>query len=466
MTTAPSSDLAVPGNSGFAVLKTRFAGDIITPADPGYDEARTLHNLGYDRFPAAVVRPTGGEDVATAIRFARAYDYPVAVRSGGHSIAGHSSVDGALVIDLASLSAIEIDAEKRTARVQPGARSGELAAAAHAYGLALTTGDTSSVGLGGLTLGGGIGWMVRKYGLTIDNLISVQMVTATGELVRASATENTELFWGLRGGGGNFGIVTEFEYRLAPVGSVVGGAILLPATAEVIRGYFDYAPNAPEDLTTIAQIMHAPPAPFVPEEMVGKLVFFVMPCFTGDLAEADAALAPIRALGEVLVDAVGPMPYPAIYDLMAMAAAPHLAAVRSMFADDLSDEAIQSMIDSVTVATSPVGMIQLRGLGGAYGRVSPSETAFAHRERKLLVLVLGLWLDPNEDGAPHRAWAEAAWKKLQPEGDGVYVNFLEAEGEARILDAYPESTYNRLAELKRVYDPENFFQLNQNIRPR
>ncbi len=466
MTTATRSDLAAPGNSDFSVLKTRFSGEIITPADAGYDDARILHDLGYDPHPAAIVRPRGTDDVAQALRFARAYGYPVAVRSGGHSIPGYSSVNGALVVDLASLNAIQIDPETRTARVQPGARSGELADAAHAHGLALSTGDTSSVGLGGLTLGGGIGWMVRKYGLAIDNLLSAQMVTAQGVVVRASATENAELFWGLRGGGGNFGIVTEFEYQLAPVDSVVAGAILLPATPEVIRGYLDYTPNAPEGLSTIAHLWHAPPAPFVPEELVGKLVFFVMVVFAGDPAEADEAIAPIRALGEVLVEAVGPMPYPAVYEMTEVAAAPHLAEVRMMFADDLSDGAIQGMIDSVDVAPSPISMVQLRGLGGAFGKVAPEETAFAHRERKLMVSVIAVWFDPAEDDVPHREWAETAWRKLQAEKAGAYSNFLANEGEARIRDAYPDSTYNRLAELKRIYDPENFFQLNQNIRPR
>ena len=465
MTTATRSDFAPTGGNEFAQLEARIRGAVITPGHPAYDDARLLHDLGHNPFPAAIIRVQDGNDVAEAIKFARSNNYRISVRSGGHSVAGHSSVTGAVVIDLFEMRRVFVDPETQTARVQPGATSAELAGPAHAYGLALSTGDTSTVGIGGLTLGGGIGWMVRKNGLAIDNLLSVEMVTVDGEVVRASATENTELFWGLRGGGGNFGIVTELQFRLSTVGSVVGGALLLPATPEVVRGYLDYAPNAPVGLTTMASVMHAPPAPFVPEEMIGQMCTLISVCFAGDPAEAEDAIAPLRALGEVMVDAIEQMPYPAIFNLRAAAAAPHIAAVRSFFTDDMSDESIEAVIESISVATSPVSQIEFRGLGGAMATIDESATAFAHRQRKIMTTVLSLWLDPTEDGGPHRAWADEAFARIRHEGKGVYSNFLGDEGEARIRQAYPTSTYSRLAALKKRYDPENLLSLNQNIRP-
>jgi FAD/FMN-containing dehydrogenase len=445
-------------------LRRRVAGEVITAASASYDEARQVHDIAVDRRPAVILRAANAQDVSEGVKFAREQGLPLAVRSGGHSIAHHSMIDGGLVIDLSAMRGVSVDPGQGTARVQPGATSGDLAGPAHAYGLALSTGDTSTVGIGGLTTGGGIGFMVRKFGLAIDNLLSARVVTAAGDLLTASPTENQDLFWAIRGGGGNFGIITEFEFRLAPVGQVLGGALLLPATREVIRGYLDYVATAPDDLTTITNLMLAPPAPFVPEDRVGEPILMILPVWTGSMEDGEAAMAPLRALAEPVADLVSPIPYPAMYEFTAPAAAPHAASVRSMYANELSDDVIDSLLDAIRNASSPMNLIQLRGLGGAMARVSDAETAFAHRDKRYLVLIVGIWLDASEDGTPHRVWTEAIWEKIRPEGEGVYVNFLEAEGEDRVRDAYPSATYARLAEVKRKYDPTNLFRFNQNIR--
>ena len=262
-------------------LGRRIAGRIVTPDAGNYDEARKVHDITHDRRPLAIVQPATSQDVVETVRFVRNNGCSLAVRSGGHSVGGHSMVDGAIVIDFANMRAVNINPITRTARVQPGATTADVMGPAHAYGMALSTGDTSSVGIGGLTTGGGIGFMVRKFGLAIDNLLSAQVVTADGQLVTASPTEHEDLFWAIRGGGGNFGIVTEFEFRMAAVGQVLGGALVLPATREVIRGYLDYTVSAPDDLSTIAHVMHAPPAPFIPEGRIGELVLMILTCWTG-----------------------------------------------------------------------------------------------------------------------------------------------------------------------------------------
>jgi FAD/FMN-containing dehydrogenase len=433
--------------------------------DADYDVARSLHDISFDREPWMVVRARSASDVVQAVRFARLHRLPLTARSGGHSVAGHSSIDGAVVVDVANMRGVYIDAEKKTARVQAGATSGDLAGPAHAYGLALSTGDTETVGIAGLTLGGGIGFIVRKYGLAIDNLLSVEIVTAEGRLIRASKDQHSDLFWALRGGGGNFGIVTEFEFQLAPVGAVYGGGLVLPATREVIRRYADYALTAPDELTTISQVMKAPPVPFIPEELWGETVFFIMLVYAGDMEDGERAVAPIRALAEPIADLVGPMPYPAIYQLTQAAAARHGAEVRSGFSAELPDDVIDSILERVSAGSAPLTMVQLRPLGGAFSAVAPGETAFAHRASSFLILVVAGWFDPQEGSSGHRQWALDTWDAIKHIRDGVYVNFVADEGEARVREAYPGATYDRLAEVKRRYDPNNIFQLNQNIRP-
>jgi FAD/FMN-containing dehydrogenase len=449
----------------FEALRSQVAGQIITPDSADYDAARTIA-IGAHRRPLAIIRVIRAADVAAVVNFARENALPIAVRSGGHSVAGHSMVDGGVVVDFSAMKRASIDPVTRVARVQAGATSGDLAGPAHEHGLALTTGDTASVGLGGLVTGGGIGFMVRKYGLTIDNLLEAQVVLATGEIVTASATEHPDLFWAIRGGGGNLGIITEFTFRLAEVDQVLGGLLVLPATREVIRGYLDHSVSAPDDLTTIANVMHAPPMPFVPQEWIGKPVVAMFVTWTGDLEEGQRALAPMRALAEPVIDMVSPMPYPAMYQFTEHQEAHHSTSVRMMFADHLSDDAIDTVLDALDHASSPMSVVQLRGLGGAYGRVANDATAFAHRERKVFVSILNLWMDGPENDAVHELWTASLWKAIRHEGKGVYVNFLENEGEDRIREAYPNGTYERLRAIKTAYDPDNLFRSNQNILPK
>ncbi len=423
-----------PSTSSFTVvspetpldeLRSKLVGQLLTADSIEYEQARRTQNLKSNRFPKAIVRAASEYDVSLAVAFAREQGLPLAVRSGGHSLALYSVVDDALVIDLSGMKRVRIDPDERIAYVQPGATSGDLAVPAGEHGLALSTGDARSVGMGGLTTGGGIGFMVRKYGLAIDNLLAARVVLADGSIVTTSATERPDLFWAIRGGGGNFGIITEFTYRLAPVGQIYGGALILPATKEVIRGYLDYAKSAPEDLTTITNMMFAPPAPFIPEDKVGSLVLIILPVWTGSMEDGERAMAPLRALAEPVADLVGPMPYPAIYTFTDFATEPHGAALRSMFSDDLSDDAIDAILDAMATASSPFALVQLRPLGGALSKVEKYATAFAHRDKDLMLAIINIWLDPAEDSAPHAAWTEALWAKVRGEGEGAYVNFLE-----------------------------------------
>jgi FAD/FMN-containing dehydrogenase len=445
-------------------LRARVAGDVITQASEQYDSAREAHVFS-DPKPAAIVRAANATDVAEAVLFAREYGYEVSVRSGGHSVGSHSVIDGAIVIDFTGMKNITIDPEARTARVQPGVTSGDLAGPANAYGLALSTGDTTSVGFGGLATGGGLGFMARKYGLAIDNLLSARVVTADGRIVTASERENPELFWGIRGGGGNFGIITEFQFRLAPVSEVLGGALVLPATRETVRGFLDYIDGADDELTVLADIIKAPPAPFIPEDRIGETVLYLLVCWSGDIEEGERAVATLRALAEPVADTLAPMPYPVMYQYTEELTQRMGVAMRSMFADELSDGTIDASIAAVANNPSPISLIHIRGMGGAIRKVASNATAFAHRERRYWWSAIDVWVDPAEDAAPHRQWADSLWEQVRHEGKGVYVNFLGREGDDRIREAYPGDTYDRLREIKRRYDPENVFKFNQNIRP-
>ncbi|GMU41170.1 MAG: oxidoreductase [Chloroflexota bacterium] len=446
-------------------LRAGIDGTVVVPGDPEYDEARQIVSITFDRYPAAIVRCAGTQDVAFAVRFARERGIAFVPRSGGHAVWGHSVQDGALLIDLGGMKAITIDPIERTAVVQPGVRSNELGAAAGVYGLALTTGDTGSVGIGGLTVGGGIGWMVRKYGLTIDSLLAATVVTAEGAVLRVSATQHPDLFWAIRGGGSNFGIITDFTFRLAPSGMVHAGLIVLPATREVLRGYVDYTPRASEDLTTIAFMMAAPPAPFIPEEVVGQPVVLVGVVWTGDERGLDEALAPLRSLAQPIADTVTYGPYPMMFAYFVEAEQRHGASIRSMFADDLSDAQLDALVTAMRSSSSPLNEIQLRGLGGAMARVPADATAFAHRDVDLMVSIISIWLDPEDDGAAHRQWTRDTWEHIAAARRGTYVNFLQDDGEARKQEAYLEGTMRRLQAVKAKYDPDNVFAFNVNVAP-
>jgi FAD/FMN-containing dehydrogenase len=435
---------------------------MIDPSHPDYDAARQVHNLAFDRRPAMIVQPLDATDVAATVRLARDAGLPIAVRSGGHSLAGHSVVDGGVVIDLSAMKGLHIDPARRLAWAQTGLTAGEYTTAAAAHGLATPFGDTGSVGLGGITLGGGIGFLVRKHGLTIDDLVSAEIVTADGRVVTASETQHPDLFWAIRGGGGNFGVATRFAYRLHDVGLVFGGALVLPATRDVLQGVVELASAAPEELSLIAHVMHAPPLPFIPAELVGQPVIAILAIHAGEPAAGERAVAPLRALAAPIADALGPMPYPAIYQFTAEAGAPSRGVVRSAFMSSLTDDAADAVLEAVATSPSPMAIFQLRVLGGAMARVPSGATAFAHRAAPLL----GTILTPYEgEPEPHVAWTESLFAAIRPASAGVYSNFLEDEGDGRIREAYPNGTYDRLADVKRDWDPENVFRLNQNIRP-
>ena len=446
-----------------AAFRAEIQGELILPGAAGYDSARFAHNTMFDRRPTLIVKAAGAGDIARTVVLARESGMPLAVRSGGHSVAGHSTVDGGIVLDVSTMKGLHIDVERRTAWAQPGLTAGEYTLAAAAHGLATPFGDGGSVGIAGLTLGGGIGWLVRKHGLTIDALQAVEIVTADGRLLTASADQHQDLFWAVRGGGGNFGVVTRFQFKLYPVGNVLGGALVLPPTAEVLRSLVPVAASAPEELSTISTLMRLPPAPFVPQERVGELALIVMFVWSGDPAEGSAALVPFRELATPIAEAVMPMPYPGIYQFTAGAEVPGRGVVRSRFLDALDDGAIEAML-SATAEASPTAMVQIRVLGGAMARVEVAETAFAHRTAPIMVAIIDHYEDAALDAA-ELAWTESLHAALAHNASGVYSNFLAVEGEDRIREAYPSGTYERLAAIKRHYDPTNLFRSNQNILP-
>lgn len=450
-------------HEAFAAFRMRVKGEILLPGDGAYQEATEIHNAIIDRKPAIIVKAKDASDVSRAVHFARQHNLPLSVRSGGHSFPGYSLVDDGVTIDMTAMKEIQIDPKTRTAWVQPGALTGEVTRAAQEHGLAVPFGDAGSVGVGGITLGGGIGFLARKHGLTIDHLVGVELVTADGRIVEASATENEELFWGLRGGGGNFGVVTGFQYELVQAGIVGGGLLGLPATPEVVRAYARLAMEAPEELTTISMLMLAPPLPFIPEDKVGQPMLGIFMIYAGDPAEADAAVAPLRALAEPIVDMVGPMPYATIYELLKDVEMRRRERVRSSFFDDI-DPFVDGLLEQLTKSPSPMGMFQIRPLGGQMARVPMEATAFSHRQARFLVTIINVYDEAADDEAV-ADWVQTSWDLLKDYRRGVYSNFLEAEGDARIREAYAAETHARLAALKHDWDPENVFSSNQNIRP-
>ncbi len=441
-----------------------ISGTVIRPDDEGYELARQVHHANTDLRPICIVQAASAADVARTIVFARETGLELAVRGGAHSIAGYGTSEGGIVLDLGTMKGLHIDPARRLAWAQAGLRAGEYTAAAAEHGLATPFGDTGSVGIAGLTLGGGIGWLVRKYGLAIDALVSVEMVLADGRIVVASETEHPDLFWAVRGGGGNFGVVTRFQFRLYPVSTILGGALFMPPTREVLRGLESVAAAAPESLSTISFLMPAPPAPFIPEAIHGQPTLAIMFVYDGDAESGQAALEPFRQLATPMAELVMPMPYVGIYEMLKDAEQRSPASHRSLFLETLDDAAIDTILERMAAPSSPVAMTQIRILGGAMARVGAEETAFAHRDAPVMVVIVTPFEDMAE--APvHAAWTQAYYEALRPRATGVYSNFLEAEGEDRIHEAYPEATYRRLADIKRRYDPSNLFRRNQNIAP-
>jgi FAD/FMN-containing dehydrogenase len=459
MTTTPASAL----DETIAGLRSTIRGRVITPEDEDYDGARKVMAGDIDRHPAVIVRVADADDVATVVGFARDHGLELAVRSGGHSAAGHSTTDGGIVLDLSSMKGLEIDPASRTAWAETGLTAGEYSTAAAEHGLATGFGDTASVGIGGITLGGGIGYLVRSYGLTIDDLLAADVVTADGALHRVDAEHEPDLFWAIRGGGGNFGVATRFRFRLHEVPSIVGGMLILPATADVVEGFVAAADAAPNELSTIANVMPCPPMPFVPEDQHGRLVIMAMLAFAGDTATGERAVAPFRALAEPLADQVGEMPYPGIYPPDDPDYHP-TAVARTMFLDRVDAATARTVVERLEASDAAMRVVQLRVLGGAMARVPAEATAFAHRDSKIMAAVAAFY-EGAADRERRQAWVDDLSAALQQGDRGAYVNFLADEGEARIRSAYPGATWDRLAEIKRRYDPTNLFRLNQNVPP-
>ncbi|MGH3073171.1 MAG: FAD-binding oxidoreductase [Gaiellaceae bacterium] len=445
-----------------------FRGEVLGPADAEYDVCRKIWNGSFDRHPAVIVRCAGVADVITAVKYGRSSGLPVAVRSGGHSFPGFSVADDALMIDLSAMKGVRVDPEKRTARVQAGVLLGELDRETQAFGLAVPSGIVTHTGVAGLTLGGGIGWIMRKHGLSIDQLVSVDMVTADGEFVRASADENPDLFWGVRGGGGNFGIVTEFEFRCVPLGThVLAGPIIWPMTqsGEVLRFYRDWVADAPDELMTILIHRKAPPLPIIPEELHGQPVVMVIPCWVGDVDAGEAFLEPLREFGPPVADVCVVKPYLAHQAMLDPSFVPgRWYYFKSCDIAELSDEIIDITMERSLQISSPLTSFPIWQMGGAVSRVSDDESAFNGRTAGFTYNI-GASTATEEGFEQERDWVRGFWDALAPWHQGVYVNFLGDEGADRVRQSYGPEKYDRLQALKRKYDPDNFFRINQNISP-
>src|SRR5574341_737579 len=445
-----SKHAARPSNGGSAPvaaqevsisdLRAAVKGQVIAPDDAGYDQGRAVFYGGIDRYPAAIVRVADASDVSRVVTLARETGVELAVRSGGHSVAGHGVSEGGIVLDLSNMKALDIDHEARTAWA-----------------------ETGSVGIGGITLGGGVGFLVRKYGLTIDDLLAAEIVTADGQILHVSADSHPDLFWAIQGGGGNFGVATRFKCRLQPVETVVGGMLILPATPDVIAGFIAEAEAAPEELSAIANVMVAPPMPFLPPEAHGKLIVMGMLVYAGEVEAGERALAPFRALAEPIADMLKPMSYPEIYPPEPEDYHP-VAAARTLFMDQVGKREAELIVERLQASTAMMAVTQLRVLGGAMARVPADATAFAHRSRRIMANVAALVTQPEELSA-HEPWVADFAAALTNGEAGAYVNFLGNEGEERVREAYPGQTWDRLRAVKARYDPHNLFRLNQNIPP-
>ncbi|MDG6983544.1 MAG: FAD-binding oxidoreductase [Nitrososphaerota archaeon] len=420
-----------------------------------------------DKHPVAVARPLDEDDIVTAVRFARENGMLLAVRGGGHNVAGFGTCDGGLVIDLSNMKRIDVDTKSKSARAQPGLTWGEFDKATQEQGLATTGGLVSTTGIAGFTLGGGIGWLVRKYGLTVDNLLSVRMVTAAGDKVRASHTDNPDLFWGVRGGGGNFGIVTEFEFQLHDVGPMIfGGAAFYPLerAKEVMKAIVSEDRSMPDDYTPLVVLLTAPPAPFIPGPLQGTKMVALALCYTGKEEDGKRLVAPFREL-KPAVDLLGPMPYVALQGMFDAAAPRGINAYwKTSYLQELDDRAIDVLVNQASKFQSPFSQLHIHHLEGAVKRAGKDAGAFPHRDSPYVLNVIGFWMEPT--GAERNiTWVRETWEAVRPYSTGVpYLNFLGAEGADQVRTAYGDN-YPRLVELKKKYDPTNLFRVNQNIRP-
>jgi FAD/FMN-containing dehydrogenase len=443
-------------------LRSQLSGELITPEDVPYDEARRVFFTGVDRRPLAIARVGDAEDVARTVTIARDSGLELAVRSGGHSRAGYGTSDGGIVIDLSGMKSLEIDADGRTVWVQTGLTAGEYTTATGEHGLVTGLGDAASVGIGGITLAGGVGFLIRKNGLTADDLLAAEIVTADGKVVQASEESEPDLFWAIRGGEGNFGVATQLHLRLHEISEIVGGMLLLPATPEVMMGFVEAAETAPEELSTIANVMLAPPLPFVPEEVHGKPVLMGQVAYVGPVDQGEAVMAPFRALADPYADMVRVMRYPELYE--GEGPAPGYASGTNFFADSLEPAAAEAILEQLPQSSAMMKAVQIRVLGGALARIPNDATAFAHRERRLFINVAAMYGDLAEKET-HDGWVSGVGDSLGKGNAGGYVGFLGEEDESTVRAAYPGPTWDRLREVKRRYDPDNVFRLNHNIPP-
>jgi FAD/FMN-containing dehydrogenase len=443
-------------------LASTFTGQLLRPGDAGYDEARKVHNGLIDKRPALIARCRGLADIADAVKMARDRKLEVAVRGGGHNVAGRATIDGGLMIDLSLMKGIHVDPKTRTARAQGGLTWNEFNRETQLHGLATTGGVVSTTGIAGLTLGGGLGWLMGKHALALDSLLSVDLVLADGRILTASKDDNADLFWALRGGGGNFGVAASFEYRLHPVGPIVtGGLIAYPFSAawDVLRFFRNVTASLPDEFTVFAGLIHAPDGSGM------KLVALVV-CHCGPLGAGESAMQPIKKFGAPAMDVIGPMPYSQV-NAMLDAAYPRgaLNYWKSNFLSGLSDEAIRTMIDCFAKCPTPMGQLLLENFHGAVTRVGVTDTAFPHRAPGNNLLVFSEWMDPKDNNAC-TAWARDSYTAMQPfMGSGRYVNYLGDDEPGDPVAAAYGPNYRRLQQLKAKYDPQNFFHMNQNIRP-
>jgi FAD/FMN-containing dehydrogenase len=461
--------LATPALTTLEELAASFRGGLVGPGDDGYDGARRVFNAAVDRRPALVARCTGVADVVAALDYARTNDLPVAVRGGGHSVHGYGTCDGGVVVDTSPMKGLWVDTDRRVARAQAGLTWGELDRETQLFALATTGGRVSETGIAGLILGSGSGWLERKHGLSADNLLSADLVTADGDLLHASEEENPELFWGLRGGGGNFGVVTSFELQLHPVGPVILAGLLLHPVGqarEVLHFFRAYMEQAPDAVMGAAVFLTAPAAPFVPESLAGWPVVALTVGWIGDPEEGELVLEPLRDFGPPAADLVRRMPYVAVQQLFDAGNPPGLR--HHWQADNfraLTDEAIEILVDHASAATSPLSAVLLVPLGGAYARVGHDATPLGARDAPWQFQALAAWDDPA-GAATHSAWARDLAAALRPyTRPGMFLNYTSEEGEARVASAFGRQKYRRLVALKERYDPDNVFRLNQNISP-
>jgi FAD/FMN-containing dehydrogenase len=450
-------------------LRGGLRGALCFPGEPGYEEARTLWNAMIDKRPAVVVRAAGASDVIQTVRLAAQHGLLLSVRGGGHNIAGNAVCDGGLMLDLSRMGSVRVDLKARTARVEPGARLSDLDKETQAFGLATPVGINSTTGVGGLTLGGGFGWLSRKYGLTIDNLVSADVVTATGELVRASETDHPDLFWAIRGGGGNFGVVTSFEFKLHPVGpQVIAGLIVHPFSAakEVLREYRRLVAEAPDELCCWVVMRKAPPLPFLPQDVHGTEVLVLALCYAGDPAAGEKAVAPFKAIGKPIADVVGPAPFTAWQTAFDPLLTPGERNYwKSHDFIEISDGLIEVLLGAIRTLPSPQCEVFMGNLGGAVNRVAVGATAYPHRDINFVMNVHTRWSSPSEDKVCV-AWARALYDAAAPFATGgVYVNFMPDDEAQRVRTGAYGPNYDRLSKIKAKYDPKNLFRTNQNVAP-